>query len=145
MNAPLILEHLAAAGVKLTRNGGNLIATPKAAVTPDVLNLIRQHKPELLEALGEPPNVPAAAPAIALAERARRGDPVAPEAELIALVDAVADFHGFNLEQRAEAKQIALADAVAALECFRDLAARIPVKFPVFRGISTAPALKAAE
>lgn len=129
MNTPLILEHLAAAGVKLTRNGGNLIATPKAAVTPDVLHLIRQHKPELLEALsGEPPNVLAAAPTIAPAERARLGDAVAPEAELIALVDAVADFHGFNPEQRAEAKQIALADLEAALECFRAQVAKIPVK-----------------
>ena len=70
MGAPDILQHLAAAGVKLTRNGGNLIATPKAAVTPDVLYLIRQHKPELLEALsGEPPNMLAAAPTIAPAER----------------------------------------------------------------------------
>jgi hypothetical protein len=127
MGAPDILQHLAAAGVRLTRNGGNLIATPKAAVTPDVLHLIRQHKPELLEALsGEPLNVPAAAHTLAPADPARPGDAVAPEAELIALVDAVADFHGFNPEQRAEAKQIALADPEAALECFRDLAARIP-------------------
>ena len=45
---------------------------------------------------------------------------------MIALVDAVADFHGFNPEQRAEAKQIALADPVAALECFRAQVAKIP-------------------
>lgn len=127
MGAPDILEHLAAAGVKLARNGGNLIATPRTAVTPDVLQLIRQHKPELLEALsGEPPNVPAAARTIAPAERARLGDAMAPEAELIALVDTVADFHGFNPEQRVEARQIAVADPEAALECFRALAARIP-------------------
>src|SRR3990172_4362123 len=127
MGAPDILDHLAAAGVKLTRSGSNLIATPRAAITPDVLQLIRQHKPELLEALsGEPLYVPAAAPTGTPANRARPGDAVAPEAELIALVDAVADFHGFNPEQRAEAKQIALADLDAALECFRDLAAKIP-------------------
>ena len=127
MGAPDILEHLAAAGVKLTRSGVNLIATPKAVVTPDVLHLIRQHKPELLEALsGDTPNVPAAAHTIAPAERARLVDIVTPEAELIALVDTVADFHGFNPEQRAEAKQIALADLEAALECYRAQVAKIP-------------------
>ena len=70
MGAPDILQHLAAAGVKLTRNGGNLIATPRAAVTPNVLHLIRQHKPELLDALSDrSSNVPTAAPTIALDER----------------------------------------------------------------------------
>jgi hypothetical protein len=73
-----------------------------------------------------PPNTPPVALTIAHGERARLGDAVAPEVELIALVDAVADFHGFNQEQRVEAKQIALADMEAALECFRDLAAQIP-------------------
>lgn len=72
------------------------------------------------------PNVPAPAPAIAPAERAHLGDALVPEAELIALVDTVADFHGFNTEQRVEAKQVALADPEAALDCFRDLVAKIP-------------------
>ena len=76
--------------------------------------------------LRDSPNLPAAAPAIAPAERARLGDTMAPETELIALVDAIADFHGFNPEQRAEAKQIAVADLDAALECFRGLATKIP-------------------
>jgi hypothetical protein len=44
-------------------------------------------------------------------------------AELRVLVNRVADYHGFTAEQRAEALQIALADQVAALECFRALAA----------------------
>ena len=48
-----------------------------------------------------------------------------PEAELTALVDRVADHHGFTTEQRREALEIALADAVAALECFRVLTAGI--------------------
>ena len=51
---------------------------------------------------------------------------VAPEAELTALVNLVADHHGFTLEDRQEALEIALADAVSALECFRALAARLP-------------------
>jgi hypothetical protein len=70
-------------------------------------------------------SIPPPAPTIAPVERARLGGAVTPEVELIALVDAVADFHGFNPEQRAEAKQIALADLEAALECFRSLAAKI--------------------
>lgn len=48
------------------------------------------------------------------------------DAELRALVDAVAAFHGFTPEQTAEAQEIAHADLDAALECFRVLAARIP-------------------
>jgi len=51
MNAPEVLERLTAAGVRLTASGGNIIASPKAAVTTDVVNLIREHKPELLAAL----------------------------------------------------------------------------------------------
>lgn len=72
------------------------------------------------------PNVSAAAPTIAPVHRAAGGADIDVGVELIALVDAIADFHGFNPEQRDEAKQIALADLEAALECFRDLAARIP-------------------
>jgi len=50
--------------------------------------------------------------------------PTEQRAELRALVDAVAAFHGFTLEQTAEAQQIAEADHVTALECFRSLAER---------------------
>ena len=49
-----------------------------------------------------------------------------PEAELIELVNLIADHHGFSPEDRAEALQIALADAESALECFRALVAQIP-------------------
>ena len=45
------------------------------------------------------------------------------QAELRELVDAVAAFHGFTPEQTAEAQQIAAADHVAALECFRTMTA----------------------
>lgn len=45
-------------------------------------------------------------------------------AELRALVDLIADHHAFTPAQRAEAQQIAQADQVAALECFRSLAER---------------------
>lgn len=50
---------------------------------------------------------------------------IAPDAELLALVDTVAASHGFTLKQRAEAQQIAQADPAAALECFRAQAQRI--------------------
>ena len=47
--------------------------------------------------------------------------------ELTALVNRVADHNGFTPEQRREALEIALADHVAALGCFRLLAAGIPM------------------
>lgn len=74
----------------------------------------------------QPPNVPAADPTLAPVQRAAPSLDADAGVELLALVDAVADFHGFNPEQRVEAKQIALADLEAALECFRALVAKIP-------------------
>ena len=46
-------------------------------------------------------------------------------AELVRLVNRVADHNAFTPEQRQEVLEIALADYVAALECFRDLVARM--------------------
>ena len=51
---------------------------------------------------------------------------VTPEAELVALVNLVADAHGFSPEDRQEALTIALSDAASALICFRALVAQIP-------------------
>ena len=51
-------------------------------------------------------------------------------AELTALVNLVADHHGFTTEQQQEALEIALADSTAALECFRGLAAGISTPRP---------------
>ena len=48
-------------------------------------------------------------------------------AELRVLVNRVADHHGFTPSDRQEALEIALADSTSALECFRALAARLPV------------------
>lgn len=53
MTPGAILDTLKAKGVRLTRDGGDLIATPKAALTDDLRALIRAHKPELLEAVGK--------------------------------------------------------------------------------------------
>jgi hypothetical protein len=106
MGAPDILQHLAAVGVRLTRRGDKIIAAPREAVTPELVNLIRDHKPELLQSL------------------------TAQHAELTALVNRVADHHGFTAEQRQEALEIALADSAAALECFRILAAGISIPRP---------------
>ena len=48
-------------------------------------------------------------------------------AELRVLVNQVADYNGFTPEDRQEALEIAMADSTSALECFRALAARLPV------------------
>ena len=59
-------------------------------------------------------------------ERGARGaEVVTPKAELTALVNQVADYSGFTAEQRQEALEIALGDPTAAVECFRELAARM--------------------
>ena len=43
-------------------------------------------------------------------------------AELLRLIDRVADAHGFTAEERAEAARNALSAQAAALECFQALA-----------------------
>jgi hypothetical protein len=53
MTPGAILDTLKAHGVRLTRDGEDLIATPKAALTDELRALIREHKPELLEAVGK--------------------------------------------------------------------------------------------
>ena len=117
MSAPAIIAQLKAAGVRISRCGDNLLAEPKAAVTAPLLTLIRAHKPELLAALPDSPS--------AGQDEQRTLEP-AELAQLRALVDLVADHHAFTQTQRAEAHQIALADQVAALACFRSQAARLP-------------------
>ena len=51
MTPAAILSTLKSKGVNLKRDGDDLIATPKAALTDELRTLIRQHKPELLRAL----------------------------------------------------------------------------------------------
>ena len=53
MTPGAILDTLKAHGVRLTRDGEDLIATPKAALTDELRALIREHKPELLEIIGK--------------------------------------------------------------------------------------------
>lgn len=53
MTPSAVLETLKAKGVQLSRDGGDLIATPKAALTDELRSLIREHKAELLEAVGK--------------------------------------------------------------------------------------------
>lgn len=48
------------------------------------------------------------------------------DSELSRAVNRVADHHGFTDEQRQEALDMARADPIAALECFRTLVASIP-------------------
>ena len=57
MNAPQLLDLLTARGVHLARDEtGHLRAGPAAAVTPELADLIRQHRAELLAALAPPPD-----------------------------------------------------------------------------------------
>ena len=51
MGASDLLGRLALAGVKLSTDGAQLIAEPRAALTDELRTLIRDHKPELLAAL----------------------------------------------------------------------------------------------
>lgn len=51
MGAPELLSHLRTLGLTVTNHGGKLRAEPRGAVTPPVVDLIRQHKNELLAAL----------------------------------------------------------------------------------------------
>lgn len=52
MNAPNVLAHLTAAGLKLTPlRDGRLWVEPKSRLTDELRVLIRTHKPELLAAL----------------------------------------------------------------------------------------------
>ena len=54
MNTPELLERITAAGVSLAARNGNIVARPRAEVTPDVLELIKAHKQELLAAIESP-------------------------------------------------------------------------------------------
>lgn len=53
MTPQAILKQLAARGVNLTRHGDTLTATPKAALTDELRDLIRAHKGELLEVVSK--------------------------------------------------------------------------------------------
>jgi hypothetical protein len=117
MSAPAIIAQLKAAGVRISRRGDNLLAEPRAAVTAPLLTLIRAHKPELLATLPDTRSTDQ--------DEQRTLEPVK-FADLVALVNLVADHHAFTETQRAEAHQIAQADPVAALECFRSQGARLP-------------------
>lgn len=57
MKPEQIISTLTARGVHLTRDEtGHLRAGPAAAVTPELADLIRQHRAELLAALAPPPD-----------------------------------------------------------------------------------------
>jgi len=126
MSAPAIIAQLKAAGVRISRRGDSLLAEPRAAVTEPLLVLMRIHKGELLAALRDEPATPAVSSVAADHAPLGADRPLEPGEldELVALINQIADHHGFMPTQRAEAHQIAEADQVAALECFRSLAAR---------------------
>ena len=49
-----ILAQIRAAGITLSADGGNLVATPRAVITDDIRTLIREHKLALMAALAHP-------------------------------------------------------------------------------------------
>ena len=54
MGAPDILGRLAAAGIRLTRNGDKLVAIPREHLDDELRVLIRNHKAELMATLPDP-------------------------------------------------------------------------------------------
>ena len=56
MLAADVLERLSACGVRLMREGDALVAIPKEALNDELRALIRAHKPELIQALGNGPD-----------------------------------------------------------------------------------------
>ena len=105
MGAPDIFGRLAAAGIELSRIGDKLIATPRESLDDDLRALIRDHKPELMAALGS-------------STHNNERD------ELDRLIAVVARFNAFTEADIQEARTIAFGDIPAALVCFRDLAKR---------------------
>ncbi len=51
MGASEILQQLARSGLRLSLDGENVRVEPKAAITPEVRDLIRHHKPGIVAAL----------------------------------------------------------------------------------------------
>ena len=51
MGALDVLNHLSALGVRLTRSGEAILATPRSSLTDEARAFIRQHKTELLTVL----------------------------------------------------------------------------------------------
>jgi hypothetical protein len=104
MGAPDVLARLSARGVRLERDGAALVATPKAALTDELRALIRQHKPELLQALS--------------------GDSGDKEGEIRQLIEAIAAANSayWKPADVEEAYRVALGDLDNALTCFRALA-----------------------
>ena len=50
-----ILAELGRRGVSLFPNGDRLLFRPKSALTPELLEVLKERKPEILAALGEEP------------------------------------------------------------------------------------------
>jgi hypothetical protein len=55
-----VLARLSGLGIQLRAEGGNILASPKEAITPDVLDTLRAHKLELLDVLTKPRVLPEA-------------------------------------------------------------------------------------
>jgi hypothetical protein len=66
-----VLTKLQAEGITLSTDGGNLVATPKAALTDELRSLIRANKSQILAALAHPDLVGAPIPGVSYEFAAR--------------------------------------------------------------------------
>ena len=105
------LNELQSMGLHLSLHGELLRVEPKAAITNEARTLIRAQKEELIQALSSTATV---RQQVATEAKAK---------ELTRLVAVAAKVYAFTPTQRDEALQIALADPIAALDCFRAIAA----------------------
>ena len=104
MGAPEVLRLLSARGVRVERDGGDLLLSPKAALTDELRGLIREHKAELLEAVSSQPEA---------ATDARAAGAALPP---VAVVDAAQDRTAralAYLQEHQEVKRACFADAKA--------------------------------
>ncbi|MGE5525936.1 MAG: hypothetical protein ACM3SS_19645 [Rhodospirillaceae bacterium] len=107
MDTSQVLAKIEALGVTVNRYGSSISATPKNAVTPEILALLRQHKPALL---------------VALPDRL---------AELAALINRYADYQSFPEHDRTEALETSLKNPGESLALWRRLVGEIKDAPPV--------------
>lgn len=98
MTPDAIIDQLKARGIRLQRDGDALLAIPKNQLTDELRTLIREHKAELLQVVGD--------------HEVHRN-----EAEVRRLVAMI--YSKDTPEDQAEALRHALSDPVGALECYR--------------------------
>lgn len=118
MNAAEAIGAARAAGIRITVDGDDLVLQASAPPSKDVLELLSRNKAGIVKMLAE-------------AEKHRdhrghaTGEALPDPEELRRLVRLAGEIYGFTETEHSLALEIALADPVNALICFRGIAARI--------------------